>query len=75
MSYEMDAAGARRLDEYFQLIGTQLKNRKKRESFAIYAMGILGEGERKSVEPIAARICGDPAETKRMQDKLIQATR
>ena len=71
MSYEMDAAGARRLDEYFQLIGIQLKNRKKRESFAIYAMGILGEGERKSVEPIAARICGDPAETKRMQDKLI----
>lgn len=71
MSYEMDAAGARRLDEFFQLIGTQLKNRKKRESFAIYAMGILSEGERKSAEPIAARICGDPVETKRMHDKLI----
>ena len=71
MSYEMDAAGARRLDEYFQLIENQLKGRKKRESFAIYAMGILGEGERKSAEPIAARICGDPVKTKRMHDKLL----
>jgi SRSO17 transposase len=71
MSYEMDAAATHRLNEYFQLIGTQLKDRRKRESFAIYAMGILGEGERKSAEPIAARICGDPGETKRMHEKLL----
>src|SRR4029077_5046944 len=26
---------------------------------AVYAMGILGDGDRKSVEPIASRACGD----------------
>jgi len=26
----------------------------------MYAMGLMGDGERKSAEPIAARACGDP---------------
>lgn len=71
MGYELDTGAAARLDEYFGKIGGQLKDRRKRESFAIYAFGILGEGDRKSVEPIAGRACGDPAETKRMHDKLL----
>ena len=29
----------------------------------MYAFGILGEGERKSAEPIAARACADPSQT------------
>src|SRR5258706_8983777 len=29
-------------------------------SFAMYAMGLFGDGDRKSVEPIAARACGAP---------------
>lgn len=50
----------RRLEDYFGLIGEKLGNDSRRESFAIYAMGILGDGDRKSVEPIAARACADP---------------
>jgi SRSO17 transposase len=52
-------------------LGRQLKDRRKRESFAIYACGILAEGERKSVEPIAARASGDPDQTRHMHDKLL----
>jgi SRSO17 transposase len=56
----MDADAKVRLGEYFQRIGEKLGNDSRRESFAIYAMGIFGDGERKSVEPIAARACADP---------------
>lgn len=36
----------------------------------MYAMGILGDGERKSAEPIAARACGDPTQTNNVHSKL-----
>jgi len=55
----MDDAAVRRLESYFGEIGEKLGNDSRRKSFAIYAMGILGDGERKSVEPIAARACTD----------------
>jgi SRSO17 transposase len=32
----------------------------RRASFATYAIGLLSDGERKSMEPIAARSCPDP---------------
>lgn len=60
MSYEMDGEGMRRLEEYLDRIGQVLGNKKRKASFAAYALGLLGEGERKSMEPIAARILGDP---------------
>jgi SRSO17 transposase len=66
-----EAAVAARLEEYFDKIGTHLKDRRKRESFAMYAAGILGDGERKSVEPIAARACPDPAELHNIHCKLL----
>lgn len=71
MAQEFDAAGKARLDQYIAQLGTHLKDRRKRESFAIYTFGILGESDRKSVEPIAALACGDPEGTKRMHDKLL----
>jgi SRSO17 transposase len=71
MGYEFEVAGAARLDEYFGQIGADLKDWRKRESFAMYAQGLFGDGDRKSAEPMAARACGDPAETKRTQDKLL----
>ena len=55
MSYQFDVAGVARLEAYFAQFGSFLKDKRKRESFAMYAFGILGEGERKSAEPIAAR--------------------
>lgn len=63
MSYAMDAAATARVAEYFDLIGGHLPRKDQRASFATYAFGILCDGARKSIEPIAARACGDPAET------------
>lgn len=56
----MDAAVEKRLAAYFDRIGEVLGRPERRASFATYALGILGEGERKSLEPIAARACADP---------------
>lgn len=57
----MDPAAEQRLAEYFDRIGRVLGRPERRASFAVYALGVLGEGERKSLEPIAARACADPA--------------
>ncbi len=54
----LDAAAVGRLTAYFETIGSHLPRREQRESFATYFFGILSDGERKSVEPIAARACG-----------------
>ena len=54
----MDAAAVARLEAYFAQIGANLRDKRKRESFAMYAFGLLGDGERKSAEPMAARACG-----------------
>lgn len=56
----MDVAAEERLTAYFDRIGEVLGRPERRASFATYALGILGEGERKSLEPIAARACADP---------------
>lgn len=75
MTYELDAAGKLRLDEFFGKIGAHLRRKEQRESFATYAFGILGEGERKSVEPIAARASVGPVETQRTHDRLLHFLR
>src|SRR6266542_4324344 len=52
MGYELDRAGVGRLEGYFEKrIGKHLRDHRKRESFAMYALGLVGEGERKSAEP------------------------
>jgi SRSO17 transposase len=56
---EAGAAARARLESYFSHIGTILGNKKRREAFAVYAMGLLSDAERKSVEPLAARACAD----------------
>jgi len=65
-----EIAAAARLEQFFGRIGTHLKDWRKRESFAMYAFGILGDGERKSAEPIAARACADPSQTNNLHSKL-----
>jgi SRSO17 transposase len=67
----MDAPGVQRLEAYFQRIGDILGEDSRRGSFAIYAMGLLGEGERKSIEPIAARACPDPSKADAMHQRLL----
>jgi SRSO17 transposase len=65
-----EIAAAARLEQFFDRVGTHLKDSRKRESFAMYAFGILGDGERKSAEPIAARACADPSQTNNVHSKL-----
>src|SRR4051812_35277854 len=67
----MDAAAEQRLAKYFDRIGTVLGLKARRESFAIYALGIFGNGERKSIEPIAARACTDPDRTDAAHQRLL----
>jgi len=61
MEYELEGDGQQRLEKYFERIGKVLGDDKRRASFATYAIGLLSDGERKSMEPIAARSCADPA--------------
>jgi SRSO17 transposase len=56
----MNAAAEQRLAAFFDDIGEVLGRPERRASFAVYALGVLGDGERKSLEPIAARACADP---------------
>lgn len=70
----LDSAGQARLEEYFDSIGEALGNRSRRGSFAMYAMGLLGDGERKSVEPIAARACPDPERVDAVHQRLLHFT-
>jgi SRSO17 transposase len=85
MAFTNDGAMGRRLGEFLNdRIGPHLARREQKESFALYAQGILGDGERKSVEPIAARAISvdedDDAEDvkakcERMQAKLLNFLR
>lgn len=63
-----------RAAEFFGRVGQHL-TRAQRESFATYAFGVLGEGDRKSIEPIAARATADMVETARTHDRLLHFIR
>jgi len=71
MASFMDAASEERLGEYFDRIGAILANKRRRESFATYAMGLLGDGERKSMEPMASRACADPGGADAAHQRLL----
>src|SRR5580658_7680677 len=74
--YRMDLGAAARVAGYFDRIGQHLPLPQHRESFATYAFGILGEGDRKSVEPIAARASGgDEEAAEQIQDRLLHFLR
>ena len=47
MEYMLDAKGERRLEGYFDRIGAVLNTAPQRASFATYAIGLMGDGERK----------------------------
>jgi SRSO17 transposase len=52
---EIDRASEQRLRDYLDGIGDVLGTPQRRENFARYALGLIAEGGRKSMEPIAAR--------------------
>src|ERR1700722_4315232 len=73
MGYELDGEGRSRLDGYFAEIGVALSNKKRRESFAIYAHGLLSNLERKSAEPIAAAASGDQTKCDAAAQRLLRS--
>ena len=55
MDIEIDRATEQRLRDFLDGIGDLLGTPQRRENFARYALGLIGDGDRKSMEPIAAR--------------------
>jgi SRSO17 transposase len=49
-----------------------ISDKRQRASFAIYAFGLLNDGDRKSMEPIAARVGGDPESTVVVHNQLMR---
>jgi SRSO17 transposase len=66
-----ELAGDLRFEAYLQRIGDVLGHDSRRQSYATYALGILGDCERKSIEPIAARACIDPAQADAAHQRLL----
>ncbi|HEY3257732.1 MAG TPA: IS701 family transposase [Gemmatimonadaceae bacterium] len=66
-----DTPDEQRLEAYFDKIGAVLGWRARRQSFAVYAMGVLGDGERKSIEPIACRACPDKSKADAAHQRLL----
>jgi SRSO17 transposase len=75
MGYELEADGERRLVGLFSEVGSALGNKCRRASFATYAMGLLGNAERKSAEPIAATASADPATCEPAHHRLLRFLR
>ena len=68
--FRLDSDGQKRLEEYFERIGDVLGNEERRASFAVYCMGLFGDGDRKSMEPIAARACPEPSRVDAQHQRL-----
>jgi SRSO17 transposase len=60
-----------RLSAYLDGLNTHLRDKRQRASFAMYALGLLSDGEGKSMEPIAARASGSPEHTHGVHERLI----
>jgi SRSO17 transposase len=76
LEYAMDEGAAARVAGYFERIGKHMPLPQHRASFATFAFGILADGDRKSVEPIAARASGgDKLVAERTQDRLLHFLR
>jgi SRSO17 transposase len=68
--FVLDEKGQKRLVGFFDLIGQVLGREERKASYALYAMGLLGGGDRKSMEPIAARVCPDIEEVEAQYQRI-----
>ena len=64
-------AGEARLESFLEDVGAALNDKRRRASFAAYALGLLSESERKSVEPLAARAASDPKHVDAFHQRLL----
>jgi len=70
----MDESTGDQLKLYLDGVGKELRDKRQRASFAMYALGLLSDGERKSMEPIAARACGAEELTHAFHERLVHFT-
>src|SRR4029079_9645964 len=63
-----ERAGQRRLDAYLDELATALGHADREDPFRSYCTGLLLPGERKSIEPMAARL--DPAHVQAKHQSL-----
>jgi SRSO17 transposase len=68
---DLQAGAQKRLSSYLERVGDLLGNPKRRAGFAAYAVGLLSQSERKSVEPIAALLCPDPKKVDAAHQRLL----
>lgn len=68
---DLTDAGKARLEDYLERVGDVLGDSRRRASFATYALGLLSDAERKSVEPIAARAAGNEKEVDALHQRLL----
>lgn len=75
VEYLVDTQGELRLASYLERIGAAFRTEPQRRSFAVYATGLMGDGERKSAEPMAARACPNPRTVDSAHQRLAYFTR
>lgn len=62
----------RELDEFIGTITEGMGRSERRAAMGLYLTGLLLDGERKSIEPIAARLVDDSSEVEGMRQRLQQ---
>ena len=62
----------RELGEYVAWLTDGMGRPERREAMGLYLKGLLLDGERKSIEPIAARLVDDVGEVEGMRQRLLQ---
>lgn len=62
----------RELDEYIDWLTDGMGRSERREALGLYLTGLLLDGERKSIEPLAARLVDDQSEIEGMRQRLQQ---
>jgi SRSO17 transposase len=60
-----------RLEAYLDGLGEVLRHQKKRANFAVYALGLMGSADRKSMEPIAVQHCPHPEKASAAHQQLL----
>ncbi len=63
----------RELREYVESMVNGMGRVERRAALSSYVTGLLLDGDRKSIEPMAARLVDDPAEMEAMRQRLQQA--
>ena len=60
------------LREYIELMVADMGRQERRSAMELYLTGLLLDGERKSIEPMAARLVDKESEREAMRQRLQQ---